>query len=144
MNLLLKNFLSLAVIVAVVAAGFWYVVRTPVSTGLEHIEIAPEVSSVRVNPADEFAALLKNLSGVDFQRNKPVFNDEVFRSGLVSFRRDLPVIDRSRANPFAPLEGAAGSYVHYSAPLPASLTPASTTTAFPAATTTRATTSRRQ
>lgn len=143
---IVKNIAFLIAIVAVCLFGLWYVTRAPIiPADTNHIGVTTGTASSS-NPADVFAALLDQLSGVDFQRGTTIFANPVFRTGLMSFRRELPSIDRARANPFAPLEGAPGSYIHYVSPLPASLTPTATTSsAFPTATTSsvKATTSKR-
>lgn len=132
MNSLTKNILSLAVLAGIVLLAFWYVSRAP-EAGLAHIDVA-DGTATSSNPADQFASLLADLSVVNFQGDNSIFSNPIFQTGLLSFRRDLPQIDRARTNPFAPLEGNTAGYIHYLAPLPKSLE-ASTTT-FPAATTT--------
>jgi len=144
MSNLLKNIILFLALIVLVYLGFWYLTREPYVVD----SVSVEVTSGRAtssNPADEFAALLDQLSSVDFQQGAgqiPIFNNPIFRDGLVSFRRDLPSIDRVRANPFAPLEGNPASYTHYASPLPASLTP----TIFPTstATGTKATTTKKK
>ncbi|MCX6712593.1 MAG: hypothetical protein NTY66_00080 [Candidatus Vogelbacteria bacterium] len=116
MSWLLKNVLLLLLLVFLSLGGFWYLTRTP-EQGLDHISVGSG-SATSSNPADEFASLLSSLKTVDFQKNadpktRVIFDDPIFKFGLISFRRDLPEIDRSRPNPFAPLEGNPASYVHY-------------------------------
>lgn len=138
MSTLIKNLVSLIVIAAVLFFGGWYVTRSAPAAdeGESRIGVSSSMASSSNNLADEFAALLKQLDGVDFQGSSNIFNNQIFKDGLLSFRRDLPQIDKSRTNPFAPVEGNPASYVHYLSPLPASLRPsasstASTTAGFP-------------
>lgn len=137
MSSLLKNLISLAVIIGIVLAAFWYITRPVEDAGTQsRIGVSANFTDTTDNnPANEFAALLNQLSSVNFQGGNPIFNDPVFRFGLVSFRRTLPMIDQSRANPFAPIEGNPSSYIHYLPP-PTTIiasTTATSTAAFPKA-----------
>jgi hypothetical protein len=118
MQTLGKNLISLILIAAVAYIGFWYLTR-PDATGFAHVTVSDAASS---SPASEFAALLSDLKAVDFQGANSVFTDPAFRA-LTSFRRELPLIDRVRANPFAPVDGNSAAYIHYGSPVPTSLTP---------------------
>lgn len=140
---LIKNILSLVFIAAVIFLGFRYVTRPPAETLDQSSEIGVSSTSVDdpANMADVFSELLDKLAKVDFQKDRPIFNDPVFKNGLVSFSRELPLIDRVRINPFAPIEGNPASYIRYA---PAEKKAATTTlTSFTSTTTTIATSSRR-
>lgn len=118
---LVKNILSLLVIVAVVYLSFSYVTRpldnSGVPTGIEVTSTDPlNSSNDPENLANVFADLLKKLATVDFQKGNPIFNNPVFQNGLISFSRELPEIDKERANPFAPLEGNPALYIRYPEP----------------------------
>jgi len=145
MSSFLKNIIAVLAIVLLVYLGFWYITRQPDTSQVASVSVTSG-NSTSSNPADEFASLLDQLSSVDFQQGAgqvAIFDNPIFKDGLVSFRRDLPSIDRSRVNPFAPLEGNPSIYTHYTSPLPASLTP----TVFPtstSATGTKATTTKKK
>ena len=143
MSTLVKNIIFFLVVVGVVLGGYWFVTRTP-EVVEDESGVTAVVATTGDNPADEFSALLEKLSGVDFQGSNPIFREPVFRNGLASYRRDLPEIDRVRSNPFAPIEGNPASYTHYRAPVSA-IKPAATATlsAFPTASTTKATTTKK-
>jgi len=138
---LFKNILSLLVIIVVVFLAFRYVTRAPdvPADGTSNIGVSSSEATTSSNPADEFSRLLDRLSTVDFQQGNPIFNNPVFKNGLVSYSRELPIIDRSRSNPFAPIEGNPSLYIRYAAPVPASLSTTTNSLIFPIATSTATT-----
>lgn len=136
---LIKNILSLVVIAVVVFLSYRYVTRP-----LEAVDATPGIAITTEdsaetesdNLADVFSNLLEKLATVDFQGDNTIFKNPVFQNGLVSFSRELPSIDKARANPFAPVEGNPVLYIHYPSPAPTSLTFATSSNVLPIATTT--------
>lgn len=146
---LVKNILSLLVIVAVLYLSFRYVTRPlsevdPVSGIAVSSSDTVTSSADTENLANVFADLLEKLATVDFQKGNPIFNNPIFQNGLVSFSRELPEIDRARVNPFAPIEGNPALYIRYASPAIVPLTFSTSSSAFPgSATGTKATTTAR-
>jgi len=142
---LIKSVSSLLVIMGVIYLSYSYVTRPLVEVDTtSSIEVTSSdtdiSSSTTQNLANVFTVLLEKLSAVDFQGSNPIFNNPIFQNGLVSFSRDLPDIEKMRANPFAPIEGNPTLYIHYNSPAVTSLTFSTTSSAFPgntAATTTK-------
>jgi hypothetical protein len=141
---LVKNILSLLVIVGVVYLSYRYVTRPLVATDTTPSIAVSSTDATTVasteNLANVFAGLLEKLSSVDFQQGSSIFNNPVFQNGLVSFSRSLPNIDQTRNNPFAPVEGNPALYISYPTPPLVPLTFSTSTTVLPVGTTTATTT----
>lgn len=144
---LIKNIFSLLAVVLIVFLSFRYVTRpiedTGVTPGIEVTSAdSTESSGETENLANVFAALLEKLATVDFQKGNPIFDNPIFQNGLISFSRQLPEIEKTRANPFAPIEGNPSLYIRYRVEPP--VTFGTSSNAFPgAATGTGATSTRR-
>lgn len=114
---LVKNILSLIILAAIVFFAWRYVTRPPSeevnATANVVSATAADGTASSTNPADEFSALLDKLADVNFQGSNPIFTNPIFQNGLVSFSRELPSIERTRTNPFAPIEGNPSLYIRY-------------------------------
>ncbi len=142
---LIKNVLSLVVIIAIVYLSFNYVTR-PLDNSADATNISVTSSATASstgNLANIFAVLLDKLSTVDFQKGNQIFDNPIFQNGLISFSRELPIIDKTRPNPFAPIDGNPVLYVHYLTPAIVPLSFSTSSRILPIATTT-ATTSKKK
>src|SRR5680860_1312716 len=130
---LVKNILSGLLLVGVVFLSYRYVTRPLTDPNLEMgIEVVSgEESSLdtsnTTNIANVFSNLLDKLATVDFQKGNTIFDNPIFQNGLIGFSRQLPEIDITRSNPFAPIEGNPALYIRYAPP--AVIPPVSSTTA---------------